>query len=215
MERFWRINRTLVQKLQDTHYYINDTEKKAAADLHAFEATFPNRDSMERIFTPLPNTVAATRTPNGVLVCFAELVEDKKYIRVDDVRRLIMKMQDTGVTAAFFILNAALSSKGLDMLRSAQAPDTLRVVVFETRELMFNVTKHSRVPRHELLSSSQAHEWLVSSKLKRSQLPRVFESDPQCKYYDALSGDIIRVTRPSPTCGVFVHNVLVVRKLGK
>jgi DNA-directed RNA polymerase I, II, and III subunit RPABC1 len=215
MEDLWKINRTLLQKLADTKYLVSEDDKKSVSSLASFEASFPTLESMERIFKPLPNEISATRCPSGVLLCFALLQESKKYIRVEDVRHVLALMAKTGVTTALFIINSALSPKAADILRSSQAPGLLRVVVFEHREILFNVTRHSRVPKHQLLTASEAHEWITKSKLKRSQMPRAFETDPQIKYIDGLNGDIVRIIRPSPTCGTFVHHVVIVRKLGK
>jgi DNA-directed RNA polymerase I, II, and III subunit RPABC1 len=215
MERLWKINRTLIQKLEDTHYLITDADREAVSTLQLFQASYPTRESMERVFKPIPGTIAESRSPQGLVVVYAELEEDKKHISVEDVRRLIKKMQDTNVITAFFILNASLSSKAADTLRTSQAPGSLRVVVFGDHEMLFNITKHNRVPKHYLLTASESHTWLTEAKLKRSQIPRVFQDDPMVKYIDGLVGDLVKVVRASPTCGVFVHHVTVVRRLGK
>lgn len=214
MERLWKINRTLLQKLEDTYYQVSAVDKKAVASIEDFEAAFPTRDRMERVFLPKVGTTAELKTPLGVLLFFAELEEDKKYIRVEDVRRLIAKMETMSVVNAFFITNAALSSKANDVLRNSQAPGKAQVVVFRDEEMLFNVTRHRRVPKHTLLSPAEANQWLHTVKLKRSQIPRIFEDEPQIKYLGGSSGDLIKVTGPSPTVGSFTRHLVVVRRLG-
>lgn len=215
MDRLWKINRTLIQKLEDTFYHITDADKESVSTLASFQASYPTRDSMERVFKPIAGTIAESRSKDGLVIVFAELEEDKKYISVEDVRRLIKKMQEAKVITAFFILNAPLSAKANDTLKSSQAPGLLRVVVFSDQDMLFNITKHCRVPKHYILTAVEADAWLTESKLNRSQIPRIFLDDPIVKYIDGLAKDLVKVVRSSPTCGVFVHHVLVMRRLGK
>jgi len=213
MERLWKINRIFLEKLEDTFYIIPEEERLAARSLNHFSAAFRSKEQLERVFYPQPNTIAALKTPRGVLLFFAELQEGKKYIRVEDIRLLVAKMESTGVTATFFVINGPLSSKANDILNSIQAPPLRRVIVLRDEETMFNVTRHKRVPKHSLLTPSEAKKWLEQTKLKRSQLPRLFENDPQAKYLGACQGDLVRVTGSSPTVGTFVRILSVARRL--
>ena len=215
MERLWRINLTLLQKLQDTGYLVSKEEVEASRSLASFEAAFPTREKMERIFYPLPSTLTAERTPDGVLLFFAELEEGKRQIGVDDIRRLHDKMETLKVKLAIFSSNGPLSPKAKQELKKTQAPDLARVVVFEDKEIMFNVSRHKRVPRHRLVGGIEAKKWLDITKLKRSQIPRIFTDDPQAKYFDALAGDLICVTGFSPTVGKMSRHVVVVPRLVK
>ena len=215
MQRLWRLNRTLLQKLKDTGYDVSADEDASAASLSAFEAAFPSRDKLERVFYPRAGTLAADRTPGGILLFFSELEEGKRQIGVDDIRRLHDKMETLKVKLALFSANGPLSPKAKQELRKTQAPDLARVVVLEDKEIMFNVSRHKRVPRHYLLTPTEAKKWLDATKLKRSQIPRMFSDEPQAKYFDALPGDLICVTGFSPTVGKLARHVVVVTRLGK
>lgn len=215
MERLWRLNRTLLAKLQDTGYEIPAEETIAMSSLSSFTLAFPNREKLERIFYPRKGSLASERTPSGILLFFAELEEGKRQIGVDDIRRLHDKMEVLKVKLTLFLSNGPLSPKAKQELKKTQAPDLARVVVFEDKEIMFNVSRHKRVPPHRLLTPLEAKKWLDDTKLRRSQIPRIFTDDPQAKYFDALPGDLICVAGYSPTVGRFNRHVVVVMRLGK
>jgi DNA-directed RNA polymerase I, II, and III subunit RPABC1 len=215
MERFLQLHRTLISKLRDTGYVIPPEEEAAGQSLELFQATFPTRDKLERIFYPRAGTLAAERTPRGVLLFFSELEEGKRQIGVDEIRRLHDKMESAGVELAFFIANGPLSPSAKKELRKTQAPGLARVVVLEDKEIRFNVSHHKRAPKHRLLSPAEAKQWLEQTKLKRSQIPRIFTDDPMAKYYDAQPKDLMCITSFSPTVGTLARHVTVVPRLGK
>lgn len=209
MERLLRVNRTLLEKLTDTAYIVPQEEVAAMESLTAFTTAYPDVPSLIRIFSPRPGTRAERKTPNGVLLYFAELLANKKSIGKGQVAELITILKEERMTSAYLIADAELSTEARKILQEAKA--IYRIVHFTYDELMFNVTKHKRVPKHELLSVTEADEWLQATKLKRSQLPRILESDPQAKYHDAVHGELMRVTNPSVTVGQFPRHLVVVR----
>ena len=75
--------------------------------------------------------------------------------------------------------------------------------VFYLKEVLFNKTTHALVPKHELIKDpAMIAEIIESCNLtKASMLPHIFKTDAQVKYLNGHPGDIIKVTRISPTCG--------------
>lgn len=78
--------------------------------------------------------------------------------------------------------------------------------VFHLQELLYNVSKHSYVPKHEIVSDPEE----VASIMKtydirhKTQLPVILRTDAMARYLDIKSGDLVRITRSSPTAGVSV-----------
>ncbi len=58
---------------------------------------------------------------------------------------------------------------------------------------------------HELLSPEEQEEVLRRYKTTRPQLPKILTSDPVVRKLGAKPGDIIKITRTSPTAGVTVY----------
>jgi len=65
----------------------------------------------------------------------------------------------------------------------------------------FDARQHVLVPKHEILSKEKAREVLERYKISPHQLPFIMSSDPVVKAIDAKPGDILQVSRNSPTAG--------------
>lgn len=74
----------------------------------------------------------------------------------------------------------------------------------------FDVLKHVYVPKHEILPKKEADEVLVKYNTKHAQLPFIFLSDPALSQLGAKPGDIIKITRKSPTAGESIYYRYVV-----
>jgi len=68
-------------------------------------------------------------------------------------------------------------------------------------EITFNVFKHNLVPKHIILTKSEAEEILKKYKIKPFQLPKIKETDPAVMMLGAKQGDILKIKRASPTAG--------------
>ena len=74
------------------------------------------------------------------------------------------------------------------------------------------ITRHELVPKHEILSEIEKQEVLKTFDATESQLPKIVVSDPVIELIGAKSGNVIRVTRKSPTAGEAVYYRIVVEK---
>ena len=80
------------------------------------------------------------------------------------------------------------------------------IQLFQIKELMYNVSKHSLVPKHELIrDEAQIEAVLARYRLKsKSQLPLILSGEPMARYLALKPGQLVRVTRPSPSSGTYV-----------
>jgi DNA-directed RNA polymerase subunit H len=76
----------------------------------------------------------------------------------------------------------------------------------------YKVTEHDRVPKHEILSSEEKEELLNRLEVKEEQLPKIYDSDPVVEEIEASVGDVLKITRDSPTAGKAVYYRLVVEE---
>jgi DNA-directed RNA polymerase subunit H len=74
----------------------------------------------------------------------------------------------------------------------------------------YDVTKHILVPKHAKASEKEKKDLLESYKITIRELPRMVKSDPALQLLDIDEGDVIKITRPSPTSGetVFYRRVV-------
>ena len=91
--------------------------------------------------------------------------------------------------------------------------DKKNVEIFWFKQLTFNVSKHSLVPKHEIISN------LLLSNLKKTyllnsinNLPTILNSDPVAKYYGMKIGDVCRITRHNENIGPSILYRLVTFK---
>ena len=75
-----------------------------------------------------------------------------------------------------------------------------------------NLFQHYLVPKHEIATKEEIQALKEKYSLKLWQLPRLYQSDPVAKILGAKVGDVIKITRKSPTAGVYVTYRLVVAK---
>jgi DNA-directed RNA polymerase subunit H (RpoH/RPB5) len=74
----------------------------------------------------------------------------------------------------------------------------------------FNIFEHVLVPKHEITTQEEREKILSEYRVQPYQLPRLKTSDPGAKAIDAKPGDIVKVTRDSPTAGKYVSYRYVV-----
>jgi DNA-directed RNA polymerase subunit H (RpoH/RPB5) len=86
------------------------------------------------------------------------------------------------------------------------------VEVFLKDVMMFNIIDSIYVPKHILLSSDEENTMLTEYDVMKKDLPRIFDTDPISKYYNAKIGQIFRIQRPSETTGYSNYYRIVVRK---
>ena len=57
------------------------------------------------------------------------------------------------------------------------------------------------MPKHEILPKNKVDEILERYKIQPHQLPLIKSSDPAAKAIGAKPGDVLKITRRSPTAG--------------
>jgi DNA-directed RNA polymerase I, II, and III subunit RPABC1 len=82
----------------------------------------------------------------------------------------------------------------------------LNIECYKVKTLQFNITKHELVPKHEVIRDQEEIARLVEKYNVKSkfQFPVILKSDPIAKYYAIKSGEMVKVTRPSPTAGTYI-----------
>lgn len=68
----------------------------------------------------------------------------------------------------------------------------MTIEVFLMQELVFNITKHELVPKHEKLNAEKA---LELKKRFGTKFPVILKIDPICRFYGFKRGDMIKIVR--------------------
>ena len=72
------------------------------------------------------------------------------------------------------------------------------------------VPDHIYVPKHEIISKQEAQAVLDKYNCKPTELPLIFVNDPAILGLGVKPGDMIKITRKSPTAGESLYYRYVV-----
>lgn len=72
--------------------------------------------------------------------------------------------------------------------------------------------RHQLVPEHSVLSEEEQKRILEQYKITKTQLPKIFTTDPVVKALGAKAGDVLRIVRRSRTAGTAIYYRLVVKR---
>lgn len=67
------------------------------------------------------------------------------------------------------------------------------------------VPDHVYVPKHEIMTKKEAEEVLKRFNCKPTEMPLIFANDPAIIGLGVKPGDMIRITRKSPTAGEGIY----------
>jgi DNA-directed RNA polymerase subunit H (RpoH/RPB5) len=86
------------------------------------------------------------------------------------------------------------------------ANSKMRVSFFCIYEIVVNALEHELVPRHEPVPQEEVPALLKRVRVnEKSQLPIIrYHTDPIARLLGLVPGDIVKITRPSPSSGEYV-----------
>lgn len=74
------------------------------------------------------------------------------------------------------------------------------------------ILDHELVPKHEVLDEEETKEIIDQYGVDKDKMPKIRKNDPVIKLMDAEPGDLIKITRDSPTAGKSLYYRVVVKK---
>ena len=81
------------------------------------------------------------------------------------------------------------------------------IQIFHVNRLIFNISKHNLIPKHEKINVNEEEEKEFKTKFKidtLEKLPHILNTDPMAKYLNLKCGDVCKITRPSKNAGEHV-----------
>ena len=122
-----------------------------------------------------------------------------KKIKMAEIKKLIM---EESFKKYIIVTLDKLSQANIKSVNELN----LDVQFFHVSELLFNITKHSLVPKHVLINDDKQIKSIMEkfSVKSKAQLPILLKNDPVAKYHDAKPGNLMMITRSSPSAGEHV-----------
>ncbi|EIN03698.1 DNA-directed RNA polymerase RPB5 subunit [Punctularia strigosozonata HHB-11173 SS5] len=191
--KLWKVNRTIHELVKDRGFQVSDDEIQM--DLATFRQAYANNGgSVDRnqlnFFTN-----SRANPADQIFVFFSE----EKSVGVKTMRKLLGILEEKSIQRGIIIFpgNMTPSARKVIVAMSAQ----FRLEEFSESDLLVNITHHTLVPRHEVLTPEEKRNLLEKYRLKETQLPRIQLADPVARYYGLRRGQVVKITRPSETAG--------------
>lgn len=73
-----------------------------------------------------------------------------------------------------------------------------------------DIRKHMLVPEHSKLTKKEIQELLEKYNITLNELPKILSIDPAIEKLNVKLGDVIKITRDSPTAGVSIYYRVVI-----
>mgnify|MGYP006108530465 CR=1 FL=1 len=194
LDKIYKSRKTVIELMEDRgvnmdkfkEYTINEVElmvsnmPKANKDISPVDITL-DKGIIKYILTPKIRVTNLMSLTNQILEDYSE-----------------------GDTIIFILRDKITSEDSIDeFFRNIYTKEKIFVQFFHLDTLTFNVTNHSLVPRHEILSTEETNELIKSLYITDiKKLPKINASDPISKYYGIKKGEVFRITRPSETSGI-------------
>lgn len=117
-----------------------------------------------------------------------------------DLKKFIAPKENENITDIVIVFKEKINSFNP---RNIEEFDNINLQVFMIKELLLNISKHVLVPKHEVIrDQKQINDLVEHYNLKsKLQFPIILKTDPMAKYLNVQSGDLVRVTRTSPSAG--------------
>ncbi|KAF8824911.1 DNA-directed RNA polymerase RPB5 subunit [Lentinula edodes] len=191
--KLWKVNRTMHELVQDRGFSVSDEEINM--DLATFRQSFSNQSGFvdRNQLNFFSNSMV---NPAEQLFIF---FSDEKSVGVKTMRKMLSILEEKGIQQGIIVFpgNMTPSARKVIVAMASQ----FRLEEFSESDLLVNITHHSLVPRHQVLSPSEKKVLLEKYRLKETQLPRIQLADPVARYYGLRRGQVVKITRPSETSG--------------
>ncbi|KEI42291.1 uncharacterized protein L969DRAFT_69223 [Mixia osmundae IAM 14324] len=203
--RVWRVNRTVRELCRDRGYTMSEQEINMS--LQKFTESYTMNGHLEQVSRTALNFHASRHVPvagreetevQQIYVFFAE----ERSLGIKPVREFLTVLLDRNLHSGILIYKQSITPPALRASRAlssalAQAGQHTTAEALSESELLVNITQHTLVPKHEVLSPMDKAELLKKYRLKDTQLPRILLSDPVARYYGLKRGQVVKITRPS------------------
>jgi DNA-directed RNA polymerase I, II, and III subunit RPABC1 len=191
--RLFRVYKTVSAMLYKRGYMVSRDMREITPS--SFTQKFGEHPSREAL------TILVEKADDETDQLFVFFPEDEK-VGVKPIKVYTDRMKEEGVTNAILVLRVDITGYAKQAVQ--EVSDSFRIEHFKESELLVDITEHTLVPEHQVLSQNEKTELLKRYRLKETQLPRIQPNDPVARYYGMKRGQVVKIIRPSETAGRYV-----------
>lgn len=191
--RLFRVYKTVSAMLHKRGYIVpKDMKEITPASFTAKYGEYPTRESL---------TILVEKADDETNQLFVFFPEDEK-VGVKPIKVYTDRMREENVGNAILVLRVDITPFAKQAVQ--EMSDSFRIEHFKEPELLVDITEHTLVPTHQVLTQNEKQELLKRYRLKETQLPRIQPNDPVSRYYGLRRGQVVKIIRPSETAGRYV-----------
>ncbi|KAG4108482.1 RPB5 subunit of DNA-directed RNA polymerase [Neocallimastix lanati (nom. inval.)] len=193
--KLYRAYKTIHEMVHDRGYLVSQNELDMT--LQQFQEKYAQTGVVER--ESLTFLVQKKDDPADSLLVF---FPSDETVGVKPIRKYTERMSSQEVLKGIIVYQKNLTPSAQKVI-TQMAPKYL-IEIFSDSELLVNITRHSLVPKHVVLTNDEKKMLLERYKLKELQLPRIQPSDPVARYYGLRKGQVVKILRSSETAGRYI-----------
>ncbi|BGP18493.1 hypothetical protein JCM10213_001191 [Rhodosporidiobolus nylandii] len=199
--RLFRVSRTVHELVQDRGFAIAEDEIGMSLDefkgLYAAGGTAIDKAKINF-------SASKTEGEESIFVFYAE----EASVGIKTMRKFIDILESQKIQRGILIYKTSMTPSANKVITAMSQQFTIEA--FQESELLVNITHHTLVPRHEVLTAEEKKQLLQRYRLKDTQLPRIQLHDPVARYYGLKRGQVVKITRASETAGRYVSYRLAI-----
>jgi DNA-directed RNA polymerase I, II, and III subunit RPABC1 len=194
LPKLFRVWKTLNQMMTDRGYIVEEDFSKIT--YQEWLQKNNNKATLNGIYYKKSEI-----NPEEVFRLYFEYIGESK-LSAKEISIFFSKMKDAKADSGIIVISGQLTSQAKQKMIDINYE--LQVECFNISELMVNITEHSYVPKHILLTKEEKKMLLKRYKIKEHQLPKILTTDPVAKYLGLKKGDVVKIIRDSETAGKYV-----------
>jgi len=163
-----------------------------------FEMGVDKNAMFESIDKDFNKTAFRAILPNRIHIIY-HIGSKFKY---SEVKKFLEDADDEACQLVILVINDTITSTHSKDLANHKTPREIHHI----KTLQINISKHELVPKHQVVRDQDHIKNIMEefSLKNKHQLPVILKSDPMARYLGLKSGDIVKITRDSPTAGEYV-----------
>jgi DNA-directed RNA polymerases I, II, and III subunit RPABC1 len=118
---------------------------------------------------------------------------DEPNVGVKTMRQFIGALDQQDIKRGIIIWSEKMTPAAKKVIEAMRGQFILED--FDEASLLVNITQHTLVPKHEVMTPEEKKELLQRYRLKDNQLPRIQPTDPVARYFGLTRGQVVRITR--------------------
>lgn len=188
IERLWKAWVTVSEMLRDRKYEVPSDNFMS---LDQFESWMDNTADITKIRQNMWYSVSHSVNKSKDIAIFW-----KESLGTSDIQEIIETLKSKNISQAIAIHNNKITPYAATAMRSLRVQKII-IETFSEAELQYNVTHSEYVPKHIICSAETKKKVFAEYAVGKDKITKILSSDPVCRYYGAMKGQLIKIVRPS------------------